>query len=68
MSAEDFARFQALVLEDVPLQQALAATKDVPAFITLARQLGAERGCHFTDAEVREEIRAARQQWLRTWL
>ncbi|QSQ25439.1 Nif11-like leader peptide family natural product precursor [Pyxidicoccus parkwayensis] len=68
MPPDDFERFRRLVLEDLALQDALKATVDVPAFIALARKLGAERGCHFTEEEVREAMRAARRKWLEQWV
>ncbi|WP_163993109.1 Nif11-like leader peptide family natural product precursor [Pyxidicoccus caerfyrddinensis] len=68
MPLEDFERFRRLVLEDVTLQEALKATADVPAFLALARRLGAERGCHFTEEELRETMRAARRTWLESWI
>lgn len=68
MPLEDFERFRRLVLEDVALQEALNGTVDVPAFLALARKLGAERGCHFTEEELRESIRAARRAWLEHWI
>lgn len=68
MPPDDFERFRQLVLDDVTLQDALKETADVPAFLALARRLGAERGCHFTEDEVREAIRAARRAWLERWI
>jgi hypothetical protein len=68
MPLEDFERFRGLVLEDVTLQEALKETADVPAFLVLARRLGAERGCHFTEEELREAMRAARRTWLESWI
>ncbi|MFY1832338.1 Nif11-like leader peptide family natural product precursor [Myxococcus fulvus] len=68
MSLEDFERFRARVLEDGALQEALRGPKDVPAFIALAIRLGAERGCHFTEAELRELMREERKRWLGTWV
>ncbi|AKF86395.1 hypothetical protein MFUL124B02_26195 [Myxococcus fulvus 124B02] len=68
MSLEDFERFRVRVLEDGVLQEALQGPKDVPGFIALAIRLGAERGCHFTEAELRELIREERKRWLGTWV
>ncbi|MCY1003015.1 Nif11-like leader peptide family natural product precursor [Myxococcus sp. MISCRS1] len=68
MSLEDFERFRVRVLEDGVLQEALREPKDVPGFIALAIRLGAERGCHFTEAELRELMREERKRWLGTWV
>lgn len=68
MPPEDFERFRRLVLEDAALQQALRDTPDVPAFIALARRLGAERGCDFSAEDVQEAMRAARRAWRERWV
>ncbi|MCP3137686.1 Nif11-like leader peptide family natural product precursor [Pyxidicoccus xibeiensis] len=68
MPPDDFERFRRLVLEDRALQVALEATAEVPAFIALARKLGAERGCHFTEVDIREAIRSARREWNERWI
>jgi len=68
MSSEDLERFRQLVLEDEALQRALEATVETPAFIALARRLGAERGCHFTAEDVQDALRAARRTWRERWV
>jgi hypothetical protein len=68
MPREDFEHFRQRVLEDPALQQALSATPDLPTFLALARKLGAEHGCHFTDEDVRAEMNAARRAWLERWI
>ena len=68
MPPEDFERFRQLVLEDAELERALRETPDTPAFIALARKLGAERGCHFTAEDVHEAMRAARRTWRERWV
>jgi hypothetical protein len=68
MPLEDLERFRQLVLEDAALQDALRETADTPAFLARARRLGAERGCHFTDEDLREALRAARRTWRERWV
>ena len=61
-------RFGDLVLADRELHDRLRATADQTAFIALAVQLGAERGCDFTAPVVEAALQERRRAWLERWL
>ena len=61
-------RFRQIVLDDASLLDRLRQTWNRRAFITLAVQLGRERGCDFTAADVEDALREARRVWLERWI
>jgi hypothetical protein len=65
---QNLERFGQLVLADRKLHDQLRAAPDEKAFVALAVQLGAERGCDFTAAAVEAALREHRRAWLERWL
>jgi Nif11 domain len=68
MSEEGFEQFHRLVLEDVGLQERLRESDDLESFLELILQLGEERGCRFTAADVEAALRKSRRAWLERWI
>jgi predicted ribosomally synthesized peptide with nif11-like leader len=68
MSQENFEQFRQLVLQDKALQEQLRGTSDRDRLISLARQLGAERGYSFTTADVLAALQANQREWIERWL
>ena len=68
MSSESFEQFRETVLRDRELQEALRATPDREAFISLVVGLGEERGYSFTAADVKDALQAGRRSWLERWV
>lgn len=60
-------RFGDLVLAEPELHDRLRAVTE-EAFVELAVQLGAERGCVFTAPIVEAALREHRRAWLERWL
>ena len=60
-------RFREMVLSDRELHARLRAAGR-QAFVPLAVQLGAERGCVFTAAAVEAALREQRRVWLERWI
>lgn len=68
MAWEDWERFRQDVLADPTLQERLRATRDWAAFVALALQLGAERGCALSAADLERALQTGRRLWLERWL
>lgn len=68
IASENLERFRQLVLADRGLHAQLRQTADLDGFVALAVRLGAERGCVFTDQEVRAALRECRRAWLERWI
>jgi hypothetical protein len=62
-SAGSLERFRQLVLADPELLARLRATADLESFSHLAVQLGRERRCEFTAADVGTAVRELRRAW-----
>jgi hypothetical protein len=67
-SPEALTRFRRLVHEDSFLQEELCDIADRQLFMERVLQLGAQRGCCFSAADVEEEVRASRRAWLERWI
>ena len=65
---QNLERFGELVLADRELHDRLRAAANQEAFVALAVQLGAERGCAFTAPVVQAAINEKRRAWLERWL
>lgn len=63
MPETDFESFRQLVLQVPRLQAQLSEVANAEQFSDLAVRLGAERGCHFSVAEVQAALQAAYQAW-----
>jgi hypothetical protein len=61
---EAFESFRSLVLREPALLEELRATGDLSSFLELAVRRGAERGCVFSEDEVRASLRLWRRLWL----
>lgn len=61
-------RFRALVLADPSLQERLRETTDTESFLALAVELGAQHGCRFSRADVKDALRASRRAWFEAWI
>jgi len=59
-----FERFRRIVLREPGLFARFRAVPEREAFIELAVQLGRERGCEFTVADVDAAMRTARREWI----
>jgi hypothetical protein len=68
IAAENLERFRQLVLADRGLHEQLRQTADLDVFVALAVRLGSERGCVFTEQEVRDAVRECRRAWLERWI
>ena len=66
--SSDFEQFRQLVLREPSLQHELRAPSSLLAFFELTVQLGAERGYHFTAADVQAALHASRRAWLERWV
>lgn len=65
---QNLERFGELVLSDRALHDQLRAAANESAFVALAVQLGAERGCDFSASVVEAAVREQRRAWLERWL
>jgi hypothetical protein len=65
---QNLERFGEFVLADHALHQQLRAASGLEAFVALAVQLGAERGCAFTADVVRNAVNERRRAWLERWI
>ena len=65
---QNLERFGDLVLAEPELHDRLRAAVTEEAFVALAVQLGAERGCVFTAPIVETALRERRRGWLERWL
>jgi mannose-6-phosphate isomerase-like protein (cupin superfamily) len=65
---EAFAALREQVLEDEDLQAQLRALPDAGQLAAKAVQLGAARGFHFSDEEVRAAMTRGRQAWYSQWV
>jgi hypothetical protein len=65
---QNLERFGELVLADHELHDQLRAAVNQEAFVALAVQLGAERGCELTAPVVQAGISEMRRAWLERWL
>jgi hypothetical protein len=68
VASEHLERFRQLVLAERGLFDQLRQTADLDGFVALAVRLGAERGCVFTDQDVRAAVRECRRAWLERWI
>lgn len=62
-----FLQFRQQVAEDRDLERQLRSLQDIPAFIAATLRLGAERGLHFAEAEVRAAMRQGKNAWSAQW-
>lgn len=65
---EAFAAFREQVLDDEDLQAQLRALPDAGHFAAKAVRLGAARGFHFSDEDVRAAMTRGRQAWYSQWV
>jgi hypothetical protein len=65
---KDWERFGELVLADRELHDRLRTGVNLDAFVMLAVELGAERGCVFSAAVVEAVLLEQRSAWLERWL
>lgn len=65
MSRDPLDEFRDLVLHDPELQAQLRAISDRRAFSERMVQLAAERGYHFTAAQIETALAEARRDWNR---
>jgi hypothetical protein len=65
---EAFAAFREQVLEDEELQAQLRALPDAGQLAAKAVRLGAARGFHFSDEDVRAAMTRGRQAWYSQWV
>ena len=68
MSEEKLSEFREIIFSDVSLQEKLRELTDREEFIRLIVELGNERGCEFTAAEVENSLRNGRRVWIERWL
>jgi hypothetical protein len=68
LAPTDLERFRQLVLADPGLHEQPRQANGRESFVALAVRLGGERGCIFTDAEVRAALRECRRAWLERWI
>jgi hypothetical protein len=68
IASENLERFRLLVLADSGLFEQLRQTADLDGFVALAVRLGSERGCVFTEQEVRAAVRECRRAWQERWI
>jgi predicted ribosomally synthesized peptide with nif11-like leader len=62
MSLESLEQFIQEVIEDQALQEQLMSVPDEEGIVSLAVQLGQEKGYSFTDEEVREKLAQIREE------
>lgn len=62
MSTESLEQFIQEVVQDQALQEQLRAVPNQESIVSLAVQLGQERGYNFTDEEVREKLAQIREE------
>ena len=68
MSEEKLTEFRGIVFSDIALQEKLRDETDRQEFIRLLIELGSERGCEFSAAEVEDSMRNGRRVWIERWL
>jgi len=65
---QNLERFRQIVLADRGLFDQLRQRADLDGFVAVVVRLGAERGCGFTEQEVRVALRECRRVWLERWI
>jgi hypothetical protein len=68
MSIQNFLPIRMAVLNDAALQDQLRATPDEAALFAMVLALGRERGCEFSEEDLRAVVDANRRAWLERWL
>jgi hypothetical protein len=68
MLNQAFAEFRQHVLLNPPLQALLRQESDESLFVARVVAAGKMAGFNFSEADVREAMRANRQSWLERWL
>lgn len=68
MAIQDFLPIRLAVLGDDALQEQLRAAPDEAALFAAVLALGRERGCQFSEQDLRAVVHANRRAWLERWL
>ena len=67
-SAASFDAFRKIVLAQPALLEQLRTTPDIPAFVTLAREMAEQHGFQFTDEDIQAALRTSQQAWIERWI